>query len=72
MAEETEIVDGKLKITNTLGSTIKTLTRKEVVGKKAETQTKLDHLNIDLVEVKVELEKWNNWLEAIDEAAEVQ
>ena len=66
MAEITEVVDGVLKLTKTQDSTITTMTRKEVVDKKAEAQTTVDHLNIDLVNAQVEVTKWDNYLKEID------
>ena len=57
MAEKIEIIDGELKLTKTQDSTITTMTRKEVVDKKAEAQTTVDHLNIDLVNAQVEVTK---------------
>lgn len=66
MAEKTEIVNGELKVTDTPDSTIRTMTRKEVVGIKAEAQTKVDHLEIDLEAAQLEVTKWNDYLKEID------
>lgn len=66
MSEKIKIVDGELEITKSEDVVVSTLTREEVIGKKAEAQTKIDHLNTDLAEAQTEVAKWNNYLEAID------
>ena len=66
MAEKIEVVNGKLKLTKTPDEVISTMEREEVEGKKAEAQTKVDHLNIDLAEAQVEVAKWSNYLKEID------
>ena len=66
MSKKTEIVNGELKITDTPDEVISTMTRKEVEGKKAEAQTKVDHLNIDLAEAVTERDKWDDYLKEID------
>ena len=66
MAEKIEIVDGKLKITKTPDETISTMEREEVVGKIAEAQTTVDHLNIDIVNAQVEVDRWDNYLKEMD------
>ena len=67
MSEKIEIVNGELKITKTPESTISTMTREEVVGKKAEAQTEVDHLEINLAAKQVEVTKWENYLIAMGE-----
>lgn len=66
MAEKIEVIDGELKITKTPDEVISTMTRKEVEDKKAESQTKVDHLNIDLTEAQAEVNKWDDYLKEID------
>ena len=66
MAEKIEIVDGELQITKTPESTVSTMTRPEVVGKKAEAQTKVDHLELDLATAQAEVTKWDDYLKEID------
>ena len=66
MAEKTEVVDGKLKITKEPDVIVSTLTRDEVVGKRAEVQTKVDHMTIDLAEAQDEVTKWDNYLTELD------
>ena len=66
MAEKIKIVDGELELTTTGDSIVTTLTREEVVGKKAEAQTKLDHLNIDTAEAQAEVDKWDDRVKEID------
>lgn len=63
MPETSKMTDGLLEITKTGDSVITTMTKEEVVGKIAEVQTKIDHLNIDLAEAGVEKAKWDNYLE---------
>lgn len=57
MSKKIEVVDGELKVTETPDSTISTLTREEVEGKKAEAQTKVDHLQLDLIAAVAERDK---------------
>jgi hypothetical protein len=66
MAEKIEIIDGKLKVTVTPDETISTMERDEVVGKIAEAQTKVDHLQLDLAAAEAEVTKWDNYLKEID------
>ena len=66
MAKTKQIVDGKLEIITTGDITIQTLTHEEVVGKKAEAQTKVDHLQIDLVEAQAEVTEWDDQLKELD------
>lgn len=68
MAENIEIVDGKLRVTKTPNEIISTMTREELIGKRAEAQTRVDHLQIDLEQAKVEVEKYDNYVQAIDES----
>lgn len=66
MAETSEIKDGKLELTKTQDVVITTMTKEEVIGKKAEAQTKVDHLNIDLAEAQAEVTKWDNYLKELE------
>jgi hypothetical protein len=66
MSKKIEVVDGELKVTETPDSTITTMTREEVVGRKAEAQTKVDHLEIDLTTAQAEVTKWDDYLKEID------
>ena len=66
MAETSKVVDGKLELTRTGEVVVETLTREEVVGKMAEAQTKIDHLNIDLRTAQDEKDKWESYLGLID------
>ena len=66
MSESFKVVDGKLEITNTPALAIETLERDEVVGKRAEAQTIVDHKQIDLDEAKTEVDKWDARIVAID------
>ena len=69
MAEKTEVVDGELKVTKTPIETVETFSKNEVVGKRAEAQTKVDHLNIDLAEAQAEVDKIDAYLVDIDKVA---
>ena len=62
MAETSEIIDGQLKLTKTGDSVTTTMTRKEVIGKKAEAQTEVDHLIINLAAKEAEVTEWNDYL----------
>ena len=66
MAKTKQIVGGKLEITTTGDITIQTLTHEEVVGKRAEAQTKVDHLQIDLTEAQAEVTEWDDQLKELD------
>lgn len=66
MSTKTEVVNGEIKITKTPPPTIETLSRPEVVGKRAESQTKVDHLQIDLDAAQTEVDQWDAYLAEID------
>ena len=66
MAEITEIINGELKLTTTPDVTIITITKDEIIDKRAEAQTKVDHLNIDLIAAQAEVTKWDDYLNRID------
>jgi len=66
MAEITEVEDGVLKVTKTPAPTIETFDKKEVIGKRAEAQTKVDHLQLDLDVAKAEVAKLDAYLVDID------
>jgi len=66
MAKTSKIVNDKLEITATGPVTIQTLTKDEVYGKRAEAQTKVDHLQIDLAEAQAEVTEWDVLLEKFD------
>jgi len=66
MAETSKIVDGKVKITKTGDTVITTMDLKEVTGKRAEAQTKVDHLNIDLTEAQAEVDKWDSLITELE------
>jgi len=66
MAEITKVKDGVLTITKTPASTIETFDKKEVIGKRAEAQTKVDHLQLDLDAAKAEVAKLDAYLVEID------
>ena len=71
MAETSKInIKGELEPTKTPDSIITTLTRAEVVGKRAEAQTVVDHFNRDLIDLNanlvtamIEVDKWDEHLE---------
>ena len=62
MAEKIEIVDGVLKVTKTPAPTIETFEKKEVENKRAEAQTKVDHLQLDLAVAQAEVNKLDAYL----------
>jgi len=67
MAEKTKInVNGDLEITKSEDVVVSTLSREDVVGKKAEAQTKVDHMTIDLTKAQTEVDKWDDYLKEID------
>ena len=69
MAEIKEVIDGVLRITKTPAPTVETFDRKEVEGKRAEAQTKVDHLQLDLDAAKAEVAKLDAYLVDIDKVA---
>jgi len=66
MAETIKVVDGKIEITKSQDVVISTMTKDEIIGKIAEAQTKVDHLNIDLAEAQAEVTRWNNILKELN------
>ena len=72
MAEKTEVLDGVLKVTKTPAPTIETFDKAEVVGKRAEAQTKVDHLQLDLDAAKAEVAKLDAYLVDIDKVVPKQ
>ena len=66
MAEKTEVVEGVLWITKTPEPTIITVEKKELEGQRAEAQTKVDHLQLDLDAAKAEVAKLDAYLVDID------
>jgi len=66
MAETIKVVDGKIEITKSQDVVISTMTKDEIIGKIAEAQTKVDHLNIDLAAAQTEVTKWNNILKELN------
>ena len=66
MAEIYKKVGDVLEITKTNDSVIFTMTRKEIVSKITKVQTKIDHFNLNIVEVENEKAKWDDMLKEID------
>jgi len=66
MAETYKVADGKIEITKSQDVVISTMTKDEVIGKIAEAQTKVDHLNIDLTKAQAKVTKWNDMLKELD------
>lgn len=71
MAEITKIVDGILTVTKTPAPTIETFDKKEVIGKRAEAQTLVDHALIDLAVKQAAVAKLDAYLVDIDKAVEI-
>jgi len=67
MAETIKVIDGKIEITKSQDVVISTMTKDEIIGKKAEAQTKVDHLNIDLVAAQAKVTKWDDMLKELDD-----
>lgn len=59
--EEVKIIDGILEITKS-EIAVTRMTKDEVIDKKAEAQTTVDHLQLDLDAAKTEVAKWDNYL----------
>jgi len=60
-----KLEDGTLEIRKTADVAVTTMSEKEIVGKIAEVQTAIDHLNIDLAAKEQEKLEWQNKLETI-------
>ena len=71
MAETKEVIDGVLRITKTPAPTVETFDKNEVINKRAEAQTKVDHLQIDLDAAKAEVAKMDKYLVDIDKVVVV-
>ena len=54
MAETREVVDGEIVVTRRADPVIETLTKRELIGKIAEVQTQIDHMQLDLDALIVE------------------
>jgi len=67
MAETIKVIDGKIEIIKSQDVVISTMTKDEIIGKKAEAQTKVDHLNIDLVAAQAKVTKWDDMLKELDD-----
>ena len=71
MAEITEVVDGVLRVTKTPAPTVETFDKNEVINKRAEAQTKVDHLQLDLDAAKAEVAKLDAYLVDIDKVVAI-
>lgn len=60
-----KLPDGTLEITKTSDEVKSTMSEQEIIDKIAEAQTKIDHLNIDLIAAEQEKAKWQNKLSVI-------
>ena len=70
--EITKIVDGILTETKTPAPTVETFDKNEVIGKRAEAQTKVDHLQLDLDVAKAEVAKLDAYLVDIDKVMAIK
>ena len=71
MAETKEVIDGVLRITKTPAPTVETFDKNEVINKRAEAQTKVDHLQIDLDAAKADVARLDAYLADIDKVVAV-
>ena len=60
-----KLSDGTLEISKTADAVISTMSQKEIIGKIAEVQTKIDHLNTDLVAAEQEKAQWQSKLNLV-------
>ena len=70
MAEQIEIINGVLRITKTTDPVIQTMSKNDLIGQRAEAQTKVDHLQINLDAAKAEVAKLDMYLIDIDKTVE--
>ena len=66
MARICEIVDGNLEVTESDAVTVTTLTLEEVVAKKDEAQTIVDHLTIDTAAAQSDVDMWQSWEDSLN------
>jgi hypothetical protein len=66
MAESIKIINGELEITKSQDIIISTMTKNEILDKRAELQTKVDHLKIDLTTTQAEILKWDTFLNELN------
>jgi len=60
-----KLSDGTLQMTVTPVAVITTMSQKEIIGKIAEVQTLIDHLNIDLAAKEQEKLEWQSKLNLV-------
>ena len=60
-----KLPDGTLEISKTADAVISTMSEKEIIGKIAEVQTKIDHLELDVVAKEQEKAEWQSKLETV-------
>lgn len=53
--ESHKVVNGKLEVTTTQDTKVETKSTEDLTGEKAELQTKVDHLTIDLAEAQAKV-----------------
>lgn len=64
--ETTEVKDGMLTVTKTSAPTVETFDKTEVINKRAEAQTAVDHAQIDLDAKKAVVAKLDAYLADIN------
>ena len=60
-----KLPDGTLETTKTADAVISTMSQKEIIGKIAEVQTAIDHLDIDKAAKELEKAEWQSKLEIV-------
>ena len=78
MAEKTEVKNGVLMVTKTPAPTVETFDKNEIIGKRAEAQTVVDHLVLDVAKLQLdiataqaEVAKLDVYLVDIDKVVEI-
>jgi len=61
-----KVVEDKIEITKVGDTIITTMDMKEVVGKRAEAQTVVDHLIIDLAAKQAVVQEWDNMIKELE------
>ena len=66
MATTSKVVDGKIEITKVGDTIITTMDLKEVIGKRAEAQTAVDHAKLDLATKEAVVTEYDDMIKELE------